>query len=381
VRIAFYAPLKPPTHPVASGDRTVARLLVAALEHAGHDVELAARLRSYDGTGDAARQARLAMLGNALARRYARRRAAAPPDLWLTYHLYHKAPDWLGPPVATALDIPYVVAEASVAGKRADGPWRRGYAATLDALARADAVIGLNSADRDGVMPHLATPRRWHGLLPFLDAAPFAAARRGRMGRRSALAAEYALDPAEPWLIVVAMMRPGDKLASYRVLAAALATLRHLRWRLLVIGEGPALHEVQESLAPVAERVAWLGRLASESVRTTLAAADLCAWPAINEAWGMALLEAEAAALPVVAGASGGVPDIVADGETGRLVPPGAAAPFAAAIAELLVDESERRRLGEAAARRVAAQHNIAGASRTLDGILRDAIAVRRRPR
>ena len=47
MRIAFYAPLKSPDHPVPSGDRQMARLLVAALRHAGHDVEIASELRSY----------------------------------------------------------------------------------------------------------------------------------------------------------------------------------------------------------------------------------------------------------------------------------------------------------------------------------------------
>ena len=48
-----------------------------------------------------------------------------------------------------------------------------------------------------------------------------------------------------------------------------------------------------------------------------LADSDLFVWPAINEAFGMALLEAQASGLPVVAGASGGVRGIVADRETG----------------------------------------------------------------
>ena len=44
------------------------------------------------------------------------------PDLWFTYHLYYKAPDLVGPLVAGALGIPYAVAEASVAHKRAGKP-------------------------------------------------------------------------------------------------------------------------------------------------------------------------------------------------------------------------------------------------------------------
>ena len=46
------------------------------------------------------RHERLSTLGARLASRLTRRLRAAPPDLWFTYHLYHKAPDWLGPAVA-----------------------------------------------------------------------------------------------------------------------------------------------------------------------------------------------------------------------------------------------------------------------------------------
>ena len=45
----------------------------------------------------------------------------------------------------------------------------------------------------------------------------------GRAATRAALAESHGLDPAQPWLLVVAMMRPGDKLASYRLLGDALA--------------------------------------------------------------------------------------------------------------------------------------------------------------
>src|SRR5215469_833477 len=114
MRIAFYAPLKSPDHPVPSGDRRIAQLLLAALRIAGHAPLAAARLRSWDGSGDAFRQARIAALGRQCAERIVRRARAAPetaPEAWFTYHLYHKAPDWLGPDVATALGIPYIIAE------------------------------------------------------------------------------------------------------------------------------------------------------------------------------------------------------------------------------------------------------------------------------
>jgi glycosyltransferase involved in cell wall biosynthesis len=377
MRIAFYAPLKPPDHPNASGDRTMARLLIAALERAGHEVRVASRLRSRDANGDARRQARLQRLGGTLAARFIRRCANGReprPDLWFTYHLYYKAPDFIGPLVADALRIPYVVAEASLAGKRRDGAWRLGHAATVAALHRADAVIGLNTADRAGIESALASSSRWHAVKPFIVTSAFAATSSARRGARAEIAARFGLAESVPWLIAVAMMRPGDKLASYRTLAAALAGQLQRPWRLLIVGDGSARDEVIAAFALCRDRIAWLGTQTGEALRAALAAADLFVWPAINEAYGMALLEAQAAGLPVLAGAAGGVADIVADGITGRLTPAltpsGTAAAFAAALGELLAAPEHWRHWGEAAARRTASEHDIATASAQLDRIL-----------
>jgi glycosyltransferase involved in cell wall biosynthesis len=365
-RIAFYATLKPPMAPSPSGDRAMARLLIAGLAAAGYRVELAARLRAGAPGGDAARQARIAAAGARLAdhliRRY-RADPAAAPDLWFAYHLYDKAPDWIGPAVATALDIPYVVAEASVAPSRASGPWAIGHAATVAALGRADLVLGLNSADRAGVAPHLVSYVRWCPLKPFIETAPFAAASRARADHRARLAHEHGLDSAVPWLIAVAMMRPGDKLASYRQLADALGRIVDRPWRLLLIGDGAARDRVAAAFAGLTHRVALLGRRDPAEIAGLLAAADLCVWPAVREAYGMALLEAQAAGLPVVAGHWGGVPDIVADDIAGTLVPRDDMAAFAAAVARYLDDPELRAQAGTAAQRIACADHDFQAAA------------------
>jgi glycosyltransferase involved in cell wall biosynthesis len=374
LRIAFYAPLKPPDHPIASGDRTMARLLVKALTLQGHAVEIAARLRSYDGVGDPVRIARLRDLGARLAERFVARCLGLPgwrPDLWFTYHPYYKAPDFIGPFVAERLGIPYVAAEASLAEKRSNGRWRLGHDATVATVRRADAVIGLNSSDHAGILPFLAAPERWQALKPFIETAPFAAARSRRGAVRQALASRWNLDPEIPWLVAVAMMRPGDKAQSYAILAAAAALVADRPWRLLIVGDGLARETTAAGFAACAERVAWLGRVEGEALAETVAACDLCAWPAINEAYGMALLEAQAAGVPVLAGASGGVPEIVSDGVTGVLVPPGDPIAFAAALAAMLDAPDRRRDMGRAAARQAAAEHDIAAGARRLDAILR----------
>jgi hypothetical protein len=202
MRIAFHAPLKPPDHPIPSGDRRMAQLLIAALAARGHEVALATRLRSFDRDGDARRQARIAALGARIATRliarYAAARPADRPQAWLTYHLYYKAPDWIGPRVADALGIPYVVVEASLAAKRAQGPWHDGHAAVLDALGHAAAVLSFHARDEAALRGAVAEPGRLHRLRPFLDAQPFAAAADARDGHRARIAAELGLDPATP---------------------------------------------------------------------------------------------------------------------------------------------------------------------------------------
>lgn len=381
MRIAFYAPLKPPDHPVPSGDRRVAQMLMQALARAGHEVELASRLRSFDGAGDTEKQTRIAQVGARLAARLVAQLRGRPlsrrPRAWLTYHLYYKAPDWIGPRVAAQLAIPYVVVEASVAAKRAGGPWSLGHEAVIAALKRAAAMISLNPADEAGAAPYLEAPDRLHRLKPFLESAPYARAARERRASRLALGRRFALPMDVPWLTAVAMMRRGDKLASYRALGESLGRLRTRDWRLLVVGDGVARTEVEAALGRPGERVVYAGALAPDEMPAVLAAADLFVWPAINEAYGMAILEAQAAGVPVVAGRSGGVPEIVADGRTGALVTPGDADAFARAVDAFLAAPERLAAFAEAARAKVAAEHDIAAAGTRLGAILSEVAGAR----
>ena len=366
MRIAFYAPMKPPTATQPSGDRRMARALMAALRRAGHEVGLASRFRSRDGAGDPERQHRLRARGERIAERLiARYRsgAAPAPELWFTYHLYYKAPDWIGPAVSRALGVPYVVAEASHAPKRAGGGWAIGHDGAEAAIRAADRIVCINSADAPCLLPLVGRDARLEFVRPFIDAAPFARAARDR--------AAAAMPSEIPLLIAVAMMRQGDKLASYALLAAALRRIAGRPWRLAVVGDGPARPAVEAAMAPLGPgRVRFLGERPAKAMPGLLADADLFVWPAIREAYGMALLEAQAAGLPVVAGDTGGVPDIVRHGETGLLAPVGDEAAFADAVAALLSDPARRRRMGNAAARNAAADHSLDAAARELDRIV-----------
>jgi len=370
MRIAFYAPLKPPDHPIASGDRTMARGLIAALMLAGHNVKVASDFRSYDD-GDAERQKQLRDEGKKLAQRYVRQamRNAARPDLWFTYHLYHKAPDWIGPAATAKLGIPYVVAEASFAPKQAGGRWDLGHNAVANALRHAALVLQLNPTDAECVLPLLNSPGRLAPLSPFLETATF----RGpnRQQSRAAIGRSFDLDATQPWLMTVAMMRDDQKLISYRVLAEAMFKLARKPWQLVIAGAGPAEQEVRALFGPFGDRIRWSGILPRGQLKQLYRAADLFVWPAIKEAFGMALLEAQAAGLPVVAGRSPGVASVVADGKTGMLAPEGDADAFAEAVKTLLTDPEQRRLLGRAASRRAARENDISVAAHLLDRHIR----------
>jgi glycosyltransferase involved in cell wall biosynthesis len=350
------------------------RLLIEALRIARHEVELACNLSTRDGTGDTARQEELRRRGMQLAQTliqtYRARPAGARPQAWLTYHLYHKAPDWIGPPVAAALGIPYLVAEASVADKRKGGPWDLGYRASLEALKRARLVIGLNGADRAGVQPHLPDPSRLVALAPFIDRTPFEKAADNREACRRSLSTRYRLSSRWPWLLAIGMFRFGAKLESYRLLAEALTKVDASPWTLAIVGEGPARSEIRQLFDPFGEQVVLVGQEPEGQIPAWCAASDLMVWPAIDEAYGMALLEAQAAGLPVVAGASGGVPEVVRHEITGLTPPPGDAAAFAAAINTLLGDPDKREAYGQAARQTAAKDHDLIGAAHRLDGLL-----------
>jgi glycosyltransferase involved in cell wall biosynthesis len=363
MRVLLHTPLKPPDSSTPSGDREMARGLSRLLRRLGHTVVMPPLSRVAPGVPSPDRHLALERRARAQAMRLIARWRALPPrnperfDLWFTYHCYYRKPDWLGPIVTRALGIPYVLVEASHAPRRAQGPTRLGHRAVERALAAADLVLTVNPRDVAGVKARLRPGAHQLWLPPFIATAPF---------RELPRAANQPL-----LLLSVGMMRTRDKLESYRVLAAALATLKGKPWRALLVGDGPARGEVEALMGPLGDRVRFAGAVPHGALPAIYASADLYLWPAINEAYGMAFLEAQAAGLPVVAGRTGGVPAVVADGVTGLLTPVGDAQAFAAAVARLLDDPAERTRLGQAAANRVATRHDERAAAHALAAALR----------
>ncbi|HEX6198806.1 MAG TPA: glycosyltransferase, partial [Thermoanaerobaculia bacterium] len=135
-----------------------------------------------------------------------------------------------------------------------------------------------------------------------------------------------------------------------------------------VVGEGSLRGELEGEIdrRGLAGAVRLAGALPEDEVARRLARADLFVLPSVvapdgqMEGIPVALMEAMAAGRPVVASRLSGIPELVADGETGLLVPPGDAGAVAAAVARLLEEPGLGARLGEAGRRRVAEEFRLA---------------------
>jgi glycosyltransferase involved in cell wall biosynthesis len=359
---AFYAPLKHPFETEISGERQIGRDLLAGLRAAGFAPELASRLRTWRRTFDSADAARLerraALTAELLVHRYRRRPPAARPRLWMTYQNYYRCPDLLGPAVATALAIPYVLVDTAVSTRSRRTPFRAWASAARLAARRADLIFAMHPRD----LPRLAALRgpgfaaRHLVYLPAaVDLAPYATGNGALERQRAALAGQLGAGDG-PILLCVAMMRAADKLDSYRLLGEALARVPG-PWRLVVAGDGPARSDVEAALAPLpAGRVTLLGAVPPERLPEIYLGADLFAFPGIGDALGLVYLEAGAAGLPIVACQGPGLTAMVTP-EGSVLTPPTPAA-YADALARLLADPARRAAMGAAARRFVTAERS-----------------------
>jgi glycosyltransferase involved in cell wall biosynthesis len=152
-----------------------------------------------------------------------------------------------------------------------------------------------------------------------------------------------------PLAALVSKLRPQkDPLALVQA-AAALQRRGELRGRVAVVGDGelvPAVRAEIERLG-LQEHVRWFP-FEGDSARY-LAAIDLLVVPSRWESLPIGVIEAMFCGLPVLATEVGGVPELLQDGVTGRLVPPGDARSLELALAELLARPDERASLGAAA--------------------------------
>lgn len=162
-----------------------------------------------------------------------------------------------------------------------------------------------------------------------------------------------------------------EKGVNYFVEAAAIVLREFPTARFLVVGEG----EEREKLRTEIERLEirdWVCLAGfREDVPELLSTMDVFVLASLEEAFPISILEAMAAARPVVATDVGGVREAVIDGETGFVVPPRDAGALARAVSDLLRDDQKRRAFGQAGRTRVVEHFTLAQMAEETHAILK----------
>jgi len=222
------------------------------------------------------------------------------------------------------------------------------------ALARLSAGrIAVSRAVRERLVRSTGVKLRVEVIPNGIDADAFV--RQARPGR---LRTQLGLAAGQPLVLMVGQMVPWK---GHNILLGALSRLRSSFPGLhaAVAGSdvrgmqeryGRSLRELTDALG-LREMVHWLGF--RDDVPSLLADCDLVVIPSRAEPFGRIALEAMAMERPVVGTAAGGLPEVVADGETGLLVPCDDSQALAEAVRRLLLDRRLGRRMGRAGAARV----------------------------
>lgn len=210
-----------------------------------------------------------------------------------------------------------------------------------------DVVIAISAGVRDALVRAGVPAARVHVVPSGVDLAALAAPAGARESLRTAFGVP---DDAVLVLLVGAL----ERRKGHDVLLAA-AAHADARLHYAFCGTGSAEPALRAAAAPLGDRVVFAGF--RTDVAACLAAADVAVLPSRHEGLGVAALEAMAAGLPVVASRTGGLAEVVADGETGLLVPPEDAAALARALDRLAADAALRARFGGAGRARVRARY------------------------
>jgi glycosyltransferase involved in cell wall biosynthesis len=186
-----------------------------------------------------------------------------------------------------------------------------------------------------------------------LDAGPYL-----QPCRREAFLREFGLQPGDLAVGMAAQFIP--RKGHEVLLRAAPAILRrHPRTRFLLFGRGPLAEAVGRQAEDAGLGAAVLLPGFRPDLPEILPCLDLLVHPAMMEGLGIILLQASASGIPVVASAAGGVPEAVAHGETGLLVPPGDPSALAEAVCLLLDQPGLRRDMGARGRQRVLAEFSV----------------------
>ena len=364
MRIAYYMPFKPLGHHHPSGDLVTGTEIYRFLQNRGHTIGMVSRFRARWIYLTPWRWPRyLFELLRALRR--CRRMGA---DAWLTYHSYYKAPDIVGPICSRLAGIPYIIFQGIYATKRRRSlkTWI-GFHLNRHALMAADRVITNKKKDYINLQ-RIIPAHRLAYVGPGIVCQDFTFDPAARRQIRE----DWAFGDL-PVIICAAMFRPGVKARGVERVIRACGHLdrRGVTLRLVLVGDGDRrrrLTALAGDLLP--ERVVFTGRVDRRELYRYFSAADLLAFPGIEESLGMVYLEAQSCGLPVVAYGDWGASEAIVHGVTGLLSAASDKAAFEENIRYLVEHADVRKSMGLAAAAHIRQHHDLDVNYRTMENLL-----------
>jgi glycosyltransferase involved in cell wall biosynthesis len=369
MNIAFYAPFKPLGHKNPSGDLAIGQSLVDFLEHQGHTLMVQSRIRArwiYFKP----------WLWAILVKDYAWilfRLLKEPPDLWLTYHTYYKAPDLIGPWICRILGIKYLVFQGIYSTKQKRNlKTVLGFYLNRAALKQADHVFTNKAPDLKN-LKRLIPPDRLTYIKPGIRLERFKK-KPDSVSKNK----EKWCKPGCPIILTAAMFRDDVKTKGLIWLIQCCEKLleSNISFHLVIAGDG----KMKKKLKILAQHHlpghhTFAGKIDREKMDAFYNTGDVFAFPGIQESLGMVFLEAQSCALPVVAFDNAGIPEVVKDQKTGFLVPMYDCTAFSGRLETLLSDQNLRREMGSQAACYVRKNHNIEKNYKKFEQVLKQMVA------
>ena len=353
MKIAYYMPFKPMGHDNPSGDLVTGSELYNHLAAKGHALDLASRLRCRWIYYKPLALLHLLREKNRILRDYRKTK----PDLWVSYHSYYKAPDLLGSICSRQLGIPYVIFQGIYSTKQRRRPRTLpGFLLNRKVLQTADHIF--TNKKRDLVnLKRLLPENRLSYIAPGIHPGlfEFAGDWRERLHHLWNITDETIV-------MTAAMMRPGVKTEGIGIVIKSCRELvqRGLPIRLIIAGDGSCRQPLEKQAAQLLPGcVHFLGKIPRSQLYQYYSAADIFAFPGIQESLGMVYLEAQSCGLPVVAYQDWGGGEAVVDGRTGLLSPAATPALFTSHIQRLTEDRPKRQKLALAAREHIRHDHDL----------------------
>lgn len=353
MKIVFFAPHKPLDHKIPSGDLMIGRSLHNFLRDRGHEIITASRTRLWNIINKPHRWPATCLEY----RKTIERVRKFNPDLWLTYHSYYKSPDLFGPGICQKLNIPYAIYQGVFATKhrRRLKSWP-GYMANKNALIYADHVFANKEIDFCN-LSRIIIPEKLSRTRPGIEPGKFAFCEQSRQQVRKKL-----LLQGHTVIMSTAMLRDDVKAESMADLIKAFgkAAAGEPKTRLIIAGDGSAKKRLEHLAREKAgEKVQFIGQIQRDELYRYYSAADIFAFPGINEALGMVYLEAQSVGLPIVAYSTRGPLETVSDRETGLLCAEGDINALAESMLKLIRDKNLRKEMSARAPRRIAEKFDL----------------------